>query len=124
MHYFAFETEDTKEHIWEFLYNKTLVTPVYMVDDKGNSWEEKNYRGQGDFGGKNYFELVAEMNGRRGKNLKEKGFKLVWNRPVSKSAKPLKFPKVLASKIIADKDFTKAPSYMLNVTTFNFKHLS
>ena len=34
-----------------------------MYDDKGNVWKEDNYEGYGEFGGKDYYELVAEMNG-------------------------------------------------------------
>jgi hypothetical protein len=34
-----------------------------MVDDKGNVWTEKKYQGYGEFGGKDFYELVAEMNG-------------------------------------------------------------
>jgi|TARA_R110000782_G_scaffold6510_4_gene22372 hypothetical protein len=33
-----------------------------MLDDKGNSWKEDNYEGYGEFGGKDYYELLAEMN--------------------------------------------------------------
>lgn len=36
---------------------------IYMLDDKGNRWEENSYEGYGVFGGKDYFDLVAEMNG-------------------------------------------------------------
>jgi hypothetical protein len=34
-----------------------------MIDDKGNVWTEDNYEGYGVFGGKDYYELLAEMNG-------------------------------------------------------------
>jgi hypothetical protein len=34
-----------------------------MLDDKGNKWKESNYEGYGVFGGKDYYELLAEMNG-------------------------------------------------------------
>jgi len=34
-----------------------------MFDDKGNKWREDNYAGYGEFGGKDYYELLAEMNG-------------------------------------------------------------
>lgn len=37
---------------------------VYMTDNKGNSYEEKCYEGYGIFGGKDYYELLAEMNGK------------------------------------------------------------
>lgn len=36
---------------------------VYLSDDKGNKWEEKQYEGYGVFGGKDFYELLAEMNG-------------------------------------------------------------
>ena len=36
---------------------------VYMIDNKGNKWQESNYNGYGEFGGKDFFELLAEMNG-------------------------------------------------------------
>jgi len=41
--------------------------PVYMHDDKGNVWFEAEYEGYGVFGGKDYFELLAEMNGLEGR---------------------------------------------------------
>lgn len=36
---------------------------VVMCDDKGNKYVEECYEGYGVFGGKDYFELLAEMNG-------------------------------------------------------------
>jgi hypothetical protein len=36
---------------------------VYMKDNKGNVWEEPMYEGYGVFGGKDYYVLLAEMNG-------------------------------------------------------------
>lgn len=40
---------------------------VYLLDNKGNSWKEDNYEGYGVFGGKDYYDLLAEMNGRSGR---------------------------------------------------------
>jgi hypothetical protein len=34
-----------------------------MMDNKGNVWTENEYEGYGVFGGKDYYELLAEMNG-------------------------------------------------------------
>ena len=34
-----------------------------MLDNKGNVWTEDNYEGYGKFGGKDFYELLAEMNG-------------------------------------------------------------
>lgn len=36
---------------------------IYLVDDKGNKWKENCYDGYGVFGGKDFYELLAEMNG-------------------------------------------------------------
>lgn len=38
---------------------------VVMCDDKGNKYVEECYEGYGVFGGKDFYELVAEMNGHR-----------------------------------------------------------
>jgi hypothetical protein len=37
---------------------------VIMLDNKGNKWVEDDYDGYGEFGGKDYYELLAEMNGK------------------------------------------------------------
>lgn len=36
---------------------------VTMTDDKGNKWLEPDYEGYGVFGGKDFYALLAEMNG-------------------------------------------------------------
>ncbi len=36
---------------------------VYMHAPDGRRWEEKNYAGLGIFGGKDYWQLLAELNG-------------------------------------------------------------
>jgi hypothetical protein len=41
---------------------------IYMFDDKGNKWHEEDYEGYGLFGGKDFFELMAEMNGETGRD--------------------------------------------------------
>jgi hypothetical protein len=33
-----------------------------MVDHLGNQWIEDSYEGYGEFGGKDFYELLAEMN--------------------------------------------------------------
>jgi len=43
-------------------------TDIYMFDNKGNMWHEENYEGYGIFGGKDYFELMAKMNGKSGRD--------------------------------------------------------
>lgn len=36
---------------------------IYMTDNKGTYYTEHCYEGYGVFGGKDYYELLAEMNG-------------------------------------------------------------
>ena len=36
---------------------------IYMTDNKGTYYTEHCYEGYGEFGGKDYYELLAEMNG-------------------------------------------------------------
>jgi hypothetical protein len=38
-----------------------------MTDNAGNQWVEEQYEGYGVFGGKDFFELLAEMNGETGR---------------------------------------------------------
>lgn len=63
MGYFSFRTQDTDRSICNIDQNIFPPFCVYMIDDKGNKWEEKAYEGYGEFGGKDYYELIAEMNG-------------------------------------------------------------
>lgn len=55
---FSWFTQDTHHRI----VNDEEYT-VIMTDDKGNKYVENCYEGYGEFGGKDYFELLAEMNG-------------------------------------------------------------
>jgi len=55
---FSFFTQDTDERI---VNGKPMH--VVMVDNKGNQYVEECYEGYGVFGGKDYYELLAEMNG-------------------------------------------------------------
>lgn len=56
---FSWHCQDTGERIIAGE-NKT----VYMTDDKGHAWKEECYKGYGVFGGKDFYELLAEMNGK------------------------------------------------------------
>jgi hypothetical protein len=59
---FSWKTQDTELSIpCEGASRKTF--PVIMLDDKGNKWKESEYEGYGVFGGKDFYELLAEMNG-------------------------------------------------------------
>jgi len=62
MGFFSWKTQDTDRSICNAYSGKETFT-VYMSDNKGNVWREDNYQGYGEFGGKDYYELLAEMNG-------------------------------------------------------------
>ena len=71
MGFFSFKTHDTHKSIWNW--HTGLSFPVQMTDNKGNRWIENSYSGYGMFGGKDYYELLAEMNG---KITREQGINL------------------------------------------------
>lgn len=61
MGFFSWKTQDTDRSICnEHSGRKTFR--VQMIDNKGNVWTEDNYDGYGRFGGKDFYELLAEMN--------------------------------------------------------------
>lgn len=62
MGFMSWITRDTKRSIPN-KYSGRKTFPVYLIDNKGNKWCEKDYEGYGVFGGKNYFVLLTEMNG-------------------------------------------------------------
>lgn len=61
MGFFSWKTQDTNRSISNVYADKTVI-PVYMCDDNGNQWHEPRYEGYGVFGGKDFYELLAEMN--------------------------------------------------------------
>ena len=67
MGFFSWKTQDTDKSIANH-YSKKPVFSVTMTDNKGNKWHEHNYEGYGEFDGKDFYELVAEMNGKTGRD--------------------------------------------------------
>lgn len=76
MGFFSWKTQDTNRSISNRYSNRETFT-VYMHDDKGNKWEESEYDGYGDFGGKDFYELLAEMNG---KTTRDEGIDLAYSK--------------------------------------------
>ena len=67
MGFFSWKTQDTNRSIA----NRSSKKPVFsvtMTDNEGNKWHEHNYGGYGEFGGKDFYELLAEMNGENGRD--------------------------------------------------------
>ena len=63
MGFFSWKTSDTGRSIANEYQDAREVFTVFMHDDKGKVWIEESYGGYGVFGGKDYYELLAEMNG-------------------------------------------------------------
>ena len=62
MGFFSWKTQDTEYSIANEHSNRKTFR-VQMMDNKSNVWTEDNYDGYGRFGGKDFYELLAEMNG-------------------------------------------------------------
>ena len=62
MGFFSWKTQDTDNSIAN-QYSNRKTFRVQMLDNKSNVWTEDNYEGYGRFGGKDFYELLAEMNG-------------------------------------------------------------
>lgn len=67
MGFFSWKTQDTDRSIANQFSNRKTFT-VFMHDNEGNVYREDNYEGYGDFGGVDYYELVARMNGLSGRD--------------------------------------------------------
>lgn len=63
MGFFSWHTCDTNESIANQYSNRPTFT-VHMITPDGRVFTEKNYDGYGEFGGKDFYELLAELNGR------------------------------------------------------------
>ena len=62
MGFFSWRTQDSDRSIANRYSNRQSFR-VIMTDNKGNQYVEDDYEGYGVFGGKDYYELLAEMNG-------------------------------------------------------------
>lgn len=62
MGFFSFKTSDTKKSIANS-FSKRKTFNVHLITPDGQVFTESNYEGYGEFGGKDYYELLAELNG-------------------------------------------------------------
>ena len=100
---FSWMTQDTEQQIGSEREN--TLPFVYMHDDKGNKWLEKNYEGYGEFGGKDYYELLDQMNG--GSGDRSEGIRLAFDNAAIDAGKVL-FPALTVSATLPNgHDFTK-----------------
>lgn len=78
MGFFSWKTQDTKRSIANRYSNRKTFT-VYMVNpETKEAYIEPNYEGYGEFGGKDFYELVAELNG---KSTREEGIEIAYSGP-------------------------------------------
>ena len=110
---FSWFTQDSDQQIGS---ERENTIDVWMYDNQGNSWYEKHYQGYGEFGGMDYYELLARMNGyseedlRKGQEMRNLGIDLAFKKLKTKD----KGKKVLFPALVADgkynwkrHDFTK-----------------
>lgn len=62
MGFFSWKTCDTDESIANIHSGKPVFT-VHMITPDGRVFTENEYDGYGEFGGKDFYELLAELNG-------------------------------------------------------------
>ncbi|HAV28681.1 MAG TPA: hypothetical protein DCW93_02055 [Saprospirales bacterium] len=82
MGFFSWKTQDTDKSIANSSSSRDTFV-VRMTDNQGNSWVEDQYEGYGEFGGMDYYELLAKMNGLKDRDdgislaLNEEGIKFL-----------------------------------------------
>jgi hypothetical protein len=82
---FSWMTQDTGQQIGS---EEENTIPVYMFDNKGKYYYENRYDGYGDFGGKDYYELLDQMNG--GSGDRSRGIDLAFSK--EKTGSEILFP--------------------------------
>ena len=79
---FSWMTQDSNKQIGS---EKQNTIDVYMYDNEGNKWKETRYDGYGNFGGMDFYDLVATMNGYDAD--REKGIDLAFGKLKTKDKK-------------------------------------
>ena len=98
---FSWFTQDSDQQIGS---ERENTIDVWMYDNEGNSWYEKHYQGYGVFGGMDYYELLAKMNGyseedlKKGQEMRNLGIDLAFKKLKTKD----KGKKVLFPALVAD----------------------
>lgn len=89
MGFFSWFTSDTEKSIAN-KYSTRSTFPVHMVTEDKQIFTENNYDGYGEFGGKDMYVLIAEMNGYKGETDEETrmlAFDKIWVRGIKKGDK-------------------------------------
>ena len=105
MGFFSWKTSDTDRSIANAYSNRTPFT-VHMITEDGQVFTEHDYEGYGVFGGKDFYELVAELNGVTEGNTEEKrgkGIQICFeNNPSGDYNGKFKYPKLVEELPRAD----------------------
>lgn len=110
MGFFSWKTQDTHKSIANRFSNRPTFR-VYMVNPVNDEyWIEEDYEGYGVFGGKDFYELLAEING-KGSN-RDAGITLAFSDTNEEILSP-----VLVEDLSKAKDF-----YDYNVTPENCEY--
>lgn len=101
---FSWMTQDTGDQIGS---ERPNTITVYMHDNEGSSWKETKYQGYGEFGGYDYYELLAKMNGYPGEDRQD-GIDLAFGKKKPKNSRKVLFPALTKSpRLSGNHDFTK-----------------
>ena len=104
---FSWMTSDTGKQIGS---EKQNTIDVFMYDNEGNQWHEDKYEGYGEFGGMDFYTLLAKMNGYsdedlilklKGKDLRDIGIDIAFGKIKTKA----KGNKVLFPALVEDPKF-------------------
>lgn len=92
MGFFSWMTSDTNRSIANHFSDRPTFK-VHMITEDGRVFTEENYEGYGEFGGKDFYELVAELNG---KTTREEGIDLTFkDNPMGDYNGKFKMPKLV-----------------------------
>lgn len=101
MGFFSWTTSDTNKSISNKFSGRKPFT-VYMITEDGRCWKEENYEGYGEFGGKDIYELIAELNG---KKTRTEGIDLIFfkENQLGDFGIAVKQHKIFCPKLVEDK---------------------
>lgn len=109
MGFFSWMTSDTQRSIPNNYSGRPTFT-VHMITEDGRVFTEHNYEGYGVFGGKDFYELLAELNG---KTNRYEGIEIAYkNNPSGDYNGSFKMPKIvenLPKDIVAEWDSIPYP---------------
>lgn len=93
MGFFSWKTQDTNQSIPNCFSGEELLEVKMINPLTGEEYYEDEYEGYGEFGGKDYYELLAEINGYE--SDRQIGIELTFSKPKLKES--LIFPKLVTA---------------------------